>query len=259
MRCSGLDRDRTNYERPAVRAVSADRGGALAARLRYLCDLLLNPETPVCKSLISRMALRRALRKSLISTIVSDNSHDVLLMGSAKSAREKLGSSRSGLDFKCLPRLPAQPLRTMQTEELITASRGHGDGNDAAIGREGGWRGRPSARLQIRTLLEHESGGGRIPGNSGLGARALDAQGWRAGCLHGGNDAPKAARQGIIAAAHAGGGWLADGAAQGIGGRAGGAGAGAASAADGVPVDAVTLSLQRARKNTRCANDRDGQ
>jgi hypothetical protein len=243
--------------------VSAHRGGALAP-----------VRGSMRKSLISKMDLRKALRKSLISKIISgscddrrkslifwiflDISDDVLRMRGPWSARDKLGSCRAGFQLRCLPRLPAQPLRAVQPEELITAGRGHGDGNDAAIGREGGWRGRPSACLQVRALLQHEAGGRRIPRNRGLGARALDGQDWGAGCLHRGDNAPKAAREGIRAAAHGGGGRLADGAAQGVSVRAGGAGAGAAAAADGVPIDAV-LSLKRARRKERRAYNCDGQ
>jgi len=61
MRCPGLDRGRTNYGRPAVRAVSAHRGGALAADLRCLGDLLLNPESSISKSLIRRIGLTQVV------------------------------------------------------------------------------------------------------------------------------------------------------------------------------------------------------
>jgi hypothetical protein len=61
MRCPGLDRGRTNYGRPAVRAVSAHRGGALAADLRCLGDLLLNPESSISKSLIFRIGLTQVV------------------------------------------------------------------------------------------------------------------------------------------------------------------------------------------------------
>ncbi len=51
---SGLDRDRTNYERPALRAVSARRGGRLAS---------------VCGSVRNSLICRMALHKSLICRI----------------------------------------------------------------------------------------------------------------------------------------------------------------------------------------------
>jgi len=86
------------------------------------------------------------------------------------------------------------------------------------------------------------------PGNDDAVARLRDGQHWCPGGLHQGDETPKAAGEGIIAAGHCGAGIvLADGATDGINGAAVRAGAGAAAAGNFKPVNRISLRLPQGR------------